>query len=117
VRFACAVVEVFGAEYLRETNVQDTWKLLAIGKERGFLGMLNSINCMHCNGRTAPKGLCGMYQGHTKEATIILEEVHHMNCGFGMLSLDCLILTTTSMYFSDNLCSGDFVMGNRRCAT
>nr|XP_020164085.1 uncharacterized protein LOC109749553 [Aegilops tauschii subsp. strangulata] len=32
VKFACAVVEVFGPEYLREPNAQDMKKLLAIGK-------------------------------------------------------------------------------------
>ena len=45
--FARAVVEVFGPEYLREPNAQDTKKLLAIGEARGFPGMLRSIDCMH----------------------------------------------------------------------
>ncbi|XP_073358214.1 uncharacterized protein [Aegilops tauschii subsp. strangulata] len=49
VKFACVVVEVFGPEYIREPNVQDTEKLLAIGEWK---------NC--------PKGLRGMYEGHTR---------------------------------------------------
>ena len=72
VKFARTVVQVFGAEYLRESNVQDTEKLLAIGEARGFSGMLRSIDCMHWQWKNCPKGLRGMYQGHTKEATIIL---------------------------------------------
>ena len=46
VKFARAVVEVFGPEYLREPNAQDTEKLLAIGEARGFPGMLGSIDCI-----------------------------------------------------------------------
>ena len=46
-KFARPAVEVFGPEYLRESNVQDTEKLLAIGEARGFPGMLRSIDCMH----------------------------------------------------------------------
>jgi hypothetical protein len=35
VKFARAMVQVFGAEYLREPNAQDTERLLAIGVWRG----------------------------------------------------------------------------------
>ncbi|XP_073363681.1 uncharacterized protein [Aegilops tauschii subsp. strangulata] len=71
VKFACAMVEVFGPEYLIEPNVQDTKKLLAIEEARGSLGMLGSIDCMHWQWKNCPKGLRGMYHGHTREATII----------------------------------------------
>ncbi|KAI4988115.1 hypothetical protein ZWY2020_029745 [Hordeum vulgare] len=47
IKFARAVVEVFEAEYVRESNAHDTKKLLAIGEARGFSGMLGSIDCMH----------------------------------------------------------------------
>ncbi|XP_020186949.1 uncharacterized protein [Aegilops tauschii subsp. strangulata] len=66
VKFACAVVEVFGPEYLREPNAQDTKKLLAIGEARGFPGMLGSIDCMHWQWKNYLKGLRRMYQGHTR---------------------------------------------------
>ncbi|XP_073367532.1 uncharacterized protein [Aegilops tauschii subsp. strangulata] len=74
-KFASAVVEVFGPEYLREPNAQDTEKLFAITEARGFPGMLGSIDCMHWQWKNCPKGPRGMYQGHTREATIILEAV------------------------------------------
>ncbi|XP_020406610.1 uncharacterized protein [Zea mays] len=35
-RFVCSVVEVFGDEYLRTPNEDDTARLLAIGESRGF---------------------------------------------------------------------------------
>ena len=47
VKFSRVMVVVFGLEYLREPNAQDTEKLLAIGEARGFPGMLGSIDCMH----------------------------------------------------------------------
>jgi hypothetical protein len=46
-KFVVADVEVFGLEYPRLPNEQDTVKLLAIGESKDFLGMLDSINCMH----------------------------------------------------------------------
>ena len=65
IKFARAMMEVFGPEYLREPNAQDTEKLLAIGEARGFPGMLGSIDCVHCQWKNCPQGLRGMYQGHT----------------------------------------------------
>ncbi|KAI4982380.1 hypothetical protein ZWY2020_022872 [Hordeum vulgare] len=47
VKFARVVVEVFGAEYLREPNAQDMEKLLAIGQARGLPEIIGSIDCMH----------------------------------------------------------------------
>ena len=45
-RFVRAVIEVFGGQYLRSPNAEDTARLLAIGEQRGFPGMLGSIDCM-----------------------------------------------------------------------
>ena len=46
-RFVAAVVEIFGDEYLRYPNEADTARLLAMGEQQGFPGMLGSIDCMH----------------------------------------------------------------------
>ncbi|KAM3293099.1 hypothetical protein ACQJBY_036587 [Aegilops geniculata] len=58
VKFACAVVEVFGPEYLREPNAQDTEKLLAIEEAKGFPRCSDQLITCIGNRRTAPK-VCG----------------------------------------------------------
>jgi hypothetical protein len=46
-RFVATVDEIFGEEYLIYPNAADTTRLLAIGEQKGFPGMLGSIDCMH----------------------------------------------------------------------
>jgi len=46
-RFVAAVVDLFEEEYLRYPNEADTVRLLALGEQNGFPGMLGSIDCMH----------------------------------------------------------------------
>jgi len=72
-KFVVAVVEVFGPEYMRRPNAQDTARLLAIGASRGFPGMLGSIDCMHWSCKNYPTPWHGMCRGYKKEPTIILE--------------------------------------------
>jgi hypothetical protein len=45
--FVKAIVEFFGYWYLRAPNEADICQLLSIGEQRGFLGMLGSIDCVH----------------------------------------------------------------------
>jgi hypothetical protein len=45
--FAKAIIRVFGPEYLRSPNEEDTKKLMAMNEARGWPGMLESIDCMH----------------------------------------------------------------------
>ncbi|XP_008668743.1 uncharacterized protein [Zea mays] len=53
-RFVKAVIQVFGDEYLRSPNENDTARLLELGKQRGFPGMLGSIDCMHWRWKNCP---------------------------------------------------------------
>jgi hypothetical protein len=69
-KFVVALVEVFGP---RLPNEHDTIKLLAIVESRWFLGMLGFINCMYWDWKNCPTTWHGMYNGHNKEPTIILE--------------------------------------------
>ena len=45
--FCIGIIECFGPVYNRRPTVDDTQCLLAKGKERGFPGMLGSLDCMH----------------------------------------------------------------------
>jgi hypothetical protein len=74
-RFVKAVISVFSEEYLRSPNSQDIARLLADGENRGFPGMLGSIDCMHWKWKNCPASWQGMYTGHFYEPTIILEAV------------------------------------------
>ncbi|XP_008227115.1 PREDICTED: uncharacterized protein LOC103326646 [Prunus mume] len=48
-RFCHAVNNLYGAEYLRKPTRADLQKLLQKAEERGFPGMLGSLDCMHWN--------------------------------------------------------------------
>ena len=74
-RFVIGIIEVFGDEYLRSPNEQDTPRLLAIGERRGFPGMLGTIDCMHWEWKNCPTTCQGQYTGHVHKPTIILEAV------------------------------------------
>jgi hypothetical protein len=74
-RFVQAVISIFSEKYLRSPNNEDIARLLAEGKNRGFPGMLGSIDCMHWKWKNCPASWQGMYSGHFHEPTIILEAV------------------------------------------
>ncbi|XP_062195309.1 uncharacterized protein LOC133898645 [Phragmites australis] len=60
-RFVKAIVEIFGDEYLRSPNDNDTARLLAIGEQKGFPGMLGSIDCMHWKWKNYPAAWQGSH--------------------------------------------------------
>jgi hypothetical protein len=74
-KFTRTIVEEYGDIYLREPNEQDIARLLAVAEQRGFPGMLGSIDCMHWEWEKCPTAWHGQYRGHHKKPTIILEAV------------------------------------------
>ena len=60
-RFTVGIVQVFGSEYLRAPNAEDTARLLEINKARGFPGMLGSIDCMHWSWKNCPAAWHGQF--------------------------------------------------------
>jgi hypothetical protein len=45
--YCSSIIKCFGDEFLRHPTITDTQRLLAKAEERGFPGMLGSIDCMH----------------------------------------------------------------------
>jgi hypothetical protein len=50
-------------------------RLLALGEQNSFPGMLGSIDCMHWTWKNCPVEWQAQYKGHMEEPTIILEAV------------------------------------------
>ena len=46
-KFVEGIINLFGDEYLRRPTPADLQRLLDIGEQRGFPGMIGSIDCMH----------------------------------------------------------------------
>ncbi|XP_073061723.1 uncharacterized protein [Primulina eburnea] len=78
-RFCRATIEVFGDLYLRSPNAEDIERLLHNGKQRGFPGMLGSLDCMHWRWKNCPTAGAGQYTGRSGRPTIILEAVADYN--------------------------------------
>ncbi|XP_074293680.1 uncharacterized protein LOC141620807 [Silene latifolia] len=74
-KFVDSVITQFGNQYLRRPNGQDVARLLHVGEERGFPGMMGSIDCMHWQWKNCPTAWQGQYAGRSGKATIILEAV------------------------------------------
>ncbi|XP_073017720.1 uncharacterized protein [Primulina eburnea] len=73
--FCRAIVEVFAEQYLRSPTANDVARLLYIGKQRGFPGMLRSLDCMHWRWKNCHTAGTGQYAGRSGSSTIILEAV------------------------------------------
>uniref|UniRef100_A0A2N9H1F0 DDE Tnp4 domain-containing protein n=1 Tax=Fagus sylvatica TaxID=28930 RepID=A0A2N9H1F0_FAGSY len=74
-KFIKAVVSNFSKEYLRSPTNNDIARLLALGENCGFPGMLGSIDCMHWKWKNCPTAWQSNFTGHIHEPTIILEAV------------------------------------------
>ncbi|XP_073067236.1 uncharacterized protein [Primulina eburnea] len=72
-RFCRDIVEVYAERYLRSPTANDIYRLLSIGEQRGFHGMLGSLDCMHWKWKNCPTAWAGHYAGRSRSPTIILE--------------------------------------------
>ncbi|XP_017248253.1 uncharacterized protein LOC108219350 [Daucus carota subsp. sativus] len=61
--------------YGTTADAVDDYVRIAENEQRGFPGMLASIDCMHWKWKNCPTGWQGMYTGHVHEPTIILEAI------------------------------------------
>ena len=74
-RFCRAIVEIFAEQYLKKPTANDVAKLLYVGKQHGFLGMLGSLDCMHWKWKNCPTAWAGQYAGRSGSPTIILKAI------------------------------------------
>ncbi|KAH1220991.1 hypothetical protein GmHk_12G034500 [Glycine max] len=73
-RFVSGIYTIFGNEYLRRPNNEDTERLLQMGAARGFPGMLGSIDCMQWEWKNCPVAWKGQFcRGDHRNPIIILE--------------------------------------------
>lgn len=111
-KFAETVIKVFGDEYLRAPNEEDTQRLMVMNEARGWPGMLGSIDCMHWRWKNCPTAWHSQYCGHYRDPTIILEAVASQDlwiwhCFFGLPgSLNDINVLQRSHLFA-RLASGD----------
>ncbi|XP_057811714.1 uncharacterized protein LOC131025952 [Salvia miltiorrhiza] len=75
VYFVEGVISCFDGTYLRRPNEEDLTRLLYVGEQRGFPGMIGSIDCMHWEWKNCPNAWAGQYTGRSGKPTIILEAV------------------------------------------
>ncbi|XP_024013606.1 uncharacterized protein LOC112087825 [Eutrema salsugineum] len=73
--FVEGIVDLFGDEYLRRPTPEDLQRLLHFGEQRGFPGMIGSIDCMHWEWKNCPTAWKGQYTGGSGKPTIVLEAV------------------------------------------
>ena len=70
-----AIIAVFGDEYLRSPNNNDSARLLKINSDHDFSGMLESIDGMHWKWKNCSVAWKCMYSGDIHEPIIIMEDV------------------------------------------
>ncbi|XP_024009443.1 uncharacterized protein LOC112084525 [Eutrema salsugineum] len=73
--FVDAIINLFGEEYLRRSTPEDLERLLYVGEQRGFPGMIGSIDCMHWEWKNCPTGWKGQFSRGSGKPTIVLEAV------------------------------------------
>ncbi|XP_018470894.1 uncharacterized protein LOC108842468 [Raphanus sativus] len=73
--FTAGIIDLFGDQYLRRPTPEDLQRLLLKGEERGFPGMIGSIDCMHWEWKNCPTAWKGMYSRGSGKPTIVLEAV------------------------------------------
>ncbi|CAN1268340.1 Protein ALP1-like [Linum perenne] len=74
-KFCSAIINIYGAPYLRAPNVDDLRRLLHHSARRGFPGMIGSTDCMHWEWKNCPTAWADQYTGYKRKPTIVLEAV------------------------------------------
>lgn len=75
VRFCKAVVEFFESGYLRSPNYDDMRRVLQRSKQRGFPGIIVSMDCTKWNWNACLTSWQGKYSGKEKVFTVTLQAI------------------------------------------
>ncbi|XP_009365083.2 uncharacterized protein LOC103954955 [Pyrus x bretschneideri] len=73
--FYKAIEGIYGAIYLRNPNREDLKKLLRKADKRGFIGMIESLDCMHWDWKNCPTAWASQFKGRHDKPIIVLEAV------------------------------------------
>lgn len=76
-RFCQAVTDCFGKQYLRSPNGDDLEMILKYSQERGFPGMIGSIDCYAWKWEKCPSAFKGAYTGDKGTAVMLEAIVDH----------------------------------------
>ncbi|XP_026451174.1 uncharacterized protein LOC113351400 [Papaver somniferum] len=75
-RFCDAIIGIYEEKYLRKPTETDIAMLLKEGEDRGFPGMIGSLDCMHWHWENCPTAWHGTHtNGFKRVPTLILEAV------------------------------------------
>jgi hypothetical protein len=86
--YCLGIIECFGDEFLGHLTVADTQCLLAKTEERGFPGMLGSIDCLYWQCHNYLIGWQGQFTGgDIKHSAIILEVIASRSPVLTMISM------------------------------
>ncbi|XP_026411162.1 uncharacterized protein LOC113306440 [Papaver somniferum] len=74
------MINHFGPTYSRKPTDADVIEILKQNQERGFPGMLGSLDCMHWVWTGCATYWAGQYKGHYPKPTVILEAAASYDC-------------------------------------
>ena len=73
--FCKSICFLYEDEFLRAPTSEDVERLTKMHGDRGFPGMLGSIDCMHWCWKNCPKAWAGQFSGQEGKLTVVLEAV------------------------------------------
>jgi hypothetical protein len=84
--YCLGIIECFRDKFLRHPTIANTQRLLAKAEERGFSGMLGTIDCIYCLWHNCPVGCqCQFTWGTSNILQSSLKLLLLMTIGSGML--------------------------------
>ena len=75
VEFCHTIVQIYKEGYLREPNQADLDRLIRKAEDRGFPGMIESLDCMHWQWKNFPTEWQWGFSGRSRKLIIVLEAV------------------------------------------